>query len=92
MSLFRLDASIRVEGSHSRAIADVVEHEWRNAYPGEPVIRRHVGVDPIPATTWATAVFAGHTRGVAHRRAAGRAGARRRPDRRARRGRCAPRS
>src|SRR6478735_9153172 len=59
MSLFRLDASIRVEGSHSRAIADVVEHEWRNAYPGEPVIRRHVGVDPIPATTWATAVFAG---------------------------------
>ena len=59
MSLFRLDASIRVEGSHSRAIADIVEQEWRNARPGEPVIRRHVGVDPIPATTWATAVFAG---------------------------------
>ena len=61
MSLFRLDASIRVEGSHSRAIADIVEQEWRNAHPGEPVIRRHVGVDPIPATTWATAVFAGRT-------------------------------
>jgi len=61
MSLFRLDASIRVEGSHSRAIADIVEQEWRNARPGEPVIRRHVGVDPIPATTWATAVFAGRT-------------------------------
>jgi len=61
MSLYRLDASIRVEGSHSRAIADIVEQEWRNAHPGEPVIRRHVGVDPIPATAWATAVFAGRT-------------------------------
>jgi FMN-dependent NADH-azoreductase len=59
MSLFRLDASIRVEGSHSRAIADIVEQEWRNAHPGEPVVRRHVGVDTIPATAWATAVFAG---------------------------------
>ena len=61
MSLFRLDASIRVKGSHSRAIADIVEQEWQDAHPGEPVIRRHVGVDPIPATAWATAVFAGFT-------------------------------
>jgi FMN-dependent NADH-azoreductase len=59
MSLFRLDASIRVEGSHSRAIADIVEQEWQNAHLGEPVTRRHVGIDPIPATAWATAVFAG---------------------------------
>jgi FMN-dependent NADH-azoreductase len=39
MSLFRLDASIRVEGSHSRAIADIVEQEWRNApapVPADP--------------------------------------------------------
>jgi FMN-dependent NADH-azoreductase len=61
MSLFRLDASIRVEGSHSRAIADIVEQEWRDAHPDESVIRRHAGVDPIPATAWATAVFAGRT-------------------------------
>ena len=61
MSLYRLDASIRVEGSHSRAIADIVEQEWQDAHPGEPVIRRHVGVDPIPATAWATAVLAGFT-------------------------------
>ena len=61
MSLYRLDASIRVEDSHSRAITDIVEQEWRNARPGEPIIRRHVGVDPIPATAWATAVFAGRT-------------------------------
>ena len=63
MSLFRLDASIRVEGSHSRAIADIVEQEWRNAHPGESVVRRHAGVDPIPATAWATAVFASRTPG-----------------------------
>jgi FMN-dependent NADH-azoreductase len=61
MSLYRLDASIRVEGSHSRAIAGIVEQEWRNAHPDEAVIRRHVGVDPIPSTAWTTAVFAGYT-------------------------------
>jgi FMN-dependent NADH-azoreductase len=61
MSLYRLDASIRVEGSHSRAIADIVEQEWRNAHPSDPAIRRHVGIDPIPATAWATAVFAART-------------------------------
>jgi FMN-dependent NADH-azoreductase len=61
MSLYRLDASIRVEGSHSRAIADIVEQEWRNAHSDEQIIRRHVGTDPIPATAWATAVFAGRT-------------------------------
>jgi FMN-dependent NADH-azoreductase len=59
--LYRLDASIRVEGSVSRAIADIVEQEWRDAHPDEPIIRRHIGVDPIPATAWATAVFAGRT-------------------------------
>jgi FMN-dependent NADH-azoreductase len=61
MSLYRLDASIRVEGSHSRAIADIVEQEWRNARPDEAVVRRHVGVDPIPSTAWSTAVFAAYT-------------------------------
>src|SRR6266853_5790020 len=61
MSLYRLDTRIRVQGSHSRAIADIVKQEWWRARPGDPVIRRHVGVDPIPATAWATAVFAGRT-------------------------------
>jgi FMN-dependent NADH-azoreductase len=56
MSLFRLDASIRVEGSHSREIADIVEQEWRTAHPHSPVVTRHIGVDPIPATAWAAAV------------------------------------
>jgi FMN-dependent NADH-azoreductase len=61
VSLFRLDASIRVDGSRSRAVADIVEQEWRDAHPGDLIVPRHVGVEPIPATAWATAVFAGRT-------------------------------
>jgi FMN-dependent NADH-azoreductase len=60
MSLFRLDASIRVEGSHSRQIADIVEQEWLAEHPGDDVLRRHVGVEPVGATTWATAVSAAY--------------------------------
>jgi FMN-dependent NADH-azoreductase len=56
-----LDASIRVGGSHARAVADIVEQEWRNSHPDEPIIRRHVGIDPIPSTVWATAVVASRT-------------------------------
>ncbi len=61
MSLFRLDASIRVEGSHSREIADIVEHEWLANHPDDAVTRRHVGVEPLPSTAWGTAAFAGYT-------------------------------
>jgi FMN-dependent NADH-azoreductase len=61
MTLFRLDASIRVVGSHSRAIADIVEQEWKAGHPEDGIVRRHVGTEPIPATTWATAAFAGYT-------------------------------
>ena len=56
MSLFRLDASVRVEGSASREIADIVEREWRAGNPDAPVTRRHVGTEPIPATAWGEAV------------------------------------
>jgi FMN-dependent NADH-azoreductase len=58
MTLFRLDASIRVEGSASREIADIVEQEWLAAHPGDRVVRRHIGVDVIPADAWAAAVSA----------------------------------
>ena len=58
MTLFRLDASIRVEGSHSREIADLVEHEWLSAHPDDDVVRRHLGTEPVPATAWADAVGA----------------------------------
>ncbi|HST64382.1 MAG TPA: NAD(P)H-dependent oxidoreductase [Mycobacteriales bacterium] len=61
MSLFRLDASIRVDGSASREIADIVEQEWLATHPGDRVVRRHLGVDPLPADAWAHSVSAGWT-------------------------------
>ncbi|TPW77990.1 FMN-dependent NADH-azoreductase [Schumannella soli] len=61
MSLFRLDASIRTEGSASRALGDIVEAEWRREHPDATVTTRHIGVDPIPATAWSDAVTASWT-------------------------------
>jgi FMN-dependent NADH-azoreductase len=61
VSLFRLDASIRTNGSASREIADIVEQEWLAAHPGDLVVQRHVGVEPLPATAWAAAVQGGAT-------------------------------
>src|ERR1041384_2273940 len=58
MSLFRLDASIRVEGSHSREIAALVENEWRAAHPHDPIVRRHVGTAALPSTAWGDATAA----------------------------------
>jgi FMN-dependent NADH-azoreductase len=56
MTLFRLDASIRVDGSASREIADIVEAEWLAAHPGDRVERRHIGVDTLPSDAWGHAV------------------------------------
>jgi FMN-dependent NADH-azoreductase len=58
MSLFRLDASIRTEGSHSRRIADIVQQEWRASDPDSPVINREIGIEPLPSDAWAAAVSA----------------------------------
>jgi len=58
MTLFRLDASIRVEGSASREIADIVEAEWLSVHPGDTVQRRHIGVDVLPSDSWPHAVNA----------------------------------
>lgn len=60
MTLFRLDASIRVEGSASREIADIVVDEWLAVHPGDVIERRHVGVEPLPADAWANAVNASY--------------------------------
>ena len=56
MNLFRLDASIRADGSASREIADIVEAEWRARSPEATVVSRHLGADPLPSTAWADAV------------------------------------
>jgi FMN-dependent NADH-azoreductase len=61
MTLYRLDASIRVDGSASSELADIVEQEWLAAHPGDTVVRRHLGTDPIPADAWPLAVSAGQT-------------------------------
>jgi FMN-dependent NADH-azoreductase len=61
VTLFRLDASINPGQSASRAMADIVEAEWQQAHPGDPVIRRHVGTDPLPADAWANAVTGART-------------------------------
>lgn len=58
MTLFRLDASIRVAGSASREIADIVEGEWLSNHPGDTVERRHIGVDVLPSEAWPHAVAA----------------------------------
>lgn len=61
MSLFRLDASIRTEGSTSRALGDIVEAEWRAIHPDSAITRRHIGTEPLPATAWSDAVAASMT-------------------------------
>lgn len=61
MSLFRLDASIRAEGSASRGLGDVVERTWRESEPDATVTRRQIGLDPLPSNAWPLAVFASQT-------------------------------
>jgi FMN-dependent NADH-azoreductase len=60
MSLLRVDASIRTDGSISREVADSVETAWR-ALRSDPVVRRDLGRDPLPASAWAEAVTGGRT-------------------------------
>ena len=59
MTLLRLDASIRFDGSASRELADPVEQEWLAANPGDTVVRRNVGIDVLPADAWPLAMAAG---------------------------------
>jgi FMN-dependent NADH-azoreductase len=58
MNLFRLDASIRTEGSVSREVADTVETVWRAEHPYATVTRRDLGIEPLPARAWRNAVAA----------------------------------
>jgi FMN-dependent NADH-azoreductase len=61
VTLFRLDASISPGNSASAAIAGIVESEWIRAHPGDTVIRRNIGTDPLPADAWANAVIGART-------------------------------
>jgi FMN-dependent NADH-azoreductase len=59
-TIFRLDSSIRVEGSTSRAVADTLEAAIVEAEgDGVVVTRRDVGTQPLDGSLWATSAFAG---------------------------------
>jgi FMN-dependent NADH-azoreductase len=57
MKFFRLDASLRTEGSVSRRLADAVEEQFRHEHPHATVTRRDVGTNPLPLV-WPAAVAA----------------------------------
>jgi FMN-dependent NADH-azoreductase len=59
MSLFRLDASIFPAASASAELAGIIEAEWTASHPGEAVVRRDLGSNPLPADAWALAMAAG---------------------------------
>ena len=52
MQLFRLDSSIRVEGSTSRALADTAEQAWLAEHPHGTVVRRDLGTSPLLTDAW----------------------------------------
>jgi FMN-dependent NADH-azoreductase len=56
MPLLRIDASIQGPRSASSALADLVLESFTAARPDVPVIHRHLGVQPLPATAWADAL------------------------------------
>ncbi len=62
MTLLRIDATIQGDRSASSALADLVLGEFVVAHPEAPVVRRHLGLDPLPATAWETAVTGGFTK------------------------------
>jgi len=53
-TLLRVDASIRLDGSVSRALADSAEAAWKAQHPEAVVVRRDLGQHPLPATVWPT--------------------------------------
>ncbi|MEP3045437.1 MAG: NAD(P)H-dependent oxidoreductase [Roseibium sp.] len=46
--LLRINSSSRLEGSHTAAVADAFETEFRKKHPGYPVITRNVADGSIP--------------------------------------------
>jgi FMN-dependent NADH-azoreductase len=57
MQFFRLDASLRSEGSVTRMLADAVEQEWLREFPDAQIVRRDLGRNPLPPV-WPEAVAA----------------------------------
>lgn len=59
MTLFRLDSSIRQEGSVTREVTDSFERAYVEHHPNGHVVRRDLGREPVPADAWPTAALAG---------------------------------
>ncbi|WP_328322912.1 NAD(P)H-dependent oxidoreductase [Kribbella sp. NBC_00382] len=57
-TLLRVDASIRVDGSVSRALADSAEAAWQAEHPDGVVVRRDLGRHPIPSNVWPAVIGA----------------------------------
>lgn len=59
-TIFRLDSSIRIDGSVSRAVADTLEASLVEELGADTTVtRRDVGLAPLASDVWATAAFAG---------------------------------
>ncbi|GAA5018373.1 FMN-dependent NADH-azoreductase [Actinopolymorpha pittospori] len=59
-TVFRLDSSIRKEGSVTRAVASSLESALTAELEGATVVRREIGLTPLPSTVWAQSAFAGY--------------------------------
>lgn len=46
--ILRIDSSSRVQGSHSRALADFFQTEWLAVSPGDAIVLRDVALSPCP--------------------------------------------
>jgi FMN-dependent NADH-azoreductase len=57
-TLLRVDASIRVDGSVSRALADSAEAAWKAEHPDGVVVRRDLGLNPLSSNAWPALVGA----------------------------------
>lgn len=60
-SMFRLDSSIRTDGSVTRAVADTIQNVVAEELPGVEIVRRDVAVKPVDSHWWGDAAFAGST-------------------------------
>jgi len=58
-TLFRLDSSIRTEGSVTRAVADTLETAIADQLGSVDVVRRDVGQNPVAADVWSASALAG---------------------------------
>jgi len=61
-TVFRLDASIKPEGSVTRAVSDTLQNAIVAELGDDTVVTtRAIGTNPLPSDAWATAAFAGYT-------------------------------